>query len=128
MASVRTRKWNKAPLPEDGTRIFVARYRPRFLRKGVEPWAEWHKELAPSRQLHAAWYGKGTAPIRFEEFTRRYLEEMQAQQGLIAALARRFAAGETLTFLCYCADASRCHRNLLKGLVEEAARTLRAGT
>jgi len=125
VASIRTKKWNDPPQPEDGTRIFVARYRPRFLRRGAEHWAEWLKELAPSRELHAAWYGKGTAPISFDEFTRRYLEEMRAQEELVAALAGRIVAGETLTLLCYCADASRCHRTLLKALVEEAVRALR---
>ena len=104
----------------DGTRIFVARYRPRYLRKGKEPWDEWHLELAPSRELHAVWYGKdGRSPISFEEFSRRYQEEMKSRQDIIIALARRFLQGETITLLCYCQDATKCHRTLLKVKIEE---------
>ena len=129
MAAIRTKRLKDPRNPQDGTRIFVARYRPRFLRKGAEPWDEWIKELAPSRELHATWYGKGgRKPISFEEFARRYEQEMQAQKETINKLARRALAGEAITLLCYCADEARCHRTLLKEMVEEAARILRQRT
>lgn len=122
MGEIRTKRWNDPPETSDGTRVFVARYRPRYLRKGEEPWEEWRKELAPSRELHAAWYGKsGRKSISLSEFTRRYRREMGIQQASITELARRLLRCETITLLCYCADASRCHRSLLKGMVEQAA-------
>lgn len=114
-----TGKWNGPVGKEDGTRIFVARYRPRYFRKGDETWDEWCKKLAPSRELHAAWYGKHDLdPIPFDEFILRYRAEMELQQGLVARLAVRVVRGETITFLCYCDDESRCHRTLLKAMVE----------
>lgn len=120
MAEIRTKIWNEPAEPSDGTRIFIARYRPRFLRKCDEPWDEWQKELAPSRELHAAWYGKqGKKPICFDEFVVRYKEEMKAQENSISTLAKRLGAGETLCLLCYCQDANRCHRTLLKAMIEE---------
>lgn len=123
MSEILTKKWNEPVGARDGTRIFVARYRPRYLRKSDEPWDEWRKELAPSRELHAAWYGKGgRKPITFDEFVRRYGEEIKAQQDSIRKLAGRVLGGETLTLLCYCADASRCHRTLLKSMIELAAK------
>lgn len=122
MAEIRTKRWNDPAESVDGTRIFVARYRPRFLRKSAEPWDEWSKGLAPSRDLHAAWYGKGEQrKIEWEEYVRRYRREMEAQQESICDLAGRHLGGETFTLLCYCADEARCHRALLKKLVEQEA-------
>ena len=126
MAAVQTKRLKDPREPQDGTRALVARYRPRFVRKGDENWDEWIKELAPSRELHATWYAKGgRKPISFEDFTRRYEEEMKARKEPISNLARRVLADETITLLCYCTDASRCHRTLLKAMIEEAALLLR---
>ena len=77
--------------------------------------------LGPSRELHAAWYGKRGKPPTFAEYSRRYLQEMKPQCERIDELARRVAAGETITLLCSsaCTDPSHCHRTLLKELIEE---------
>ncbi len=122
---IRTKRWNEPVEKADGTRIFVARYRPRYLRKGDEPWDERLVELAPSKELHAAWRGKrGQNPISFNEFTRRYRQEMRAQVASIRELARRVLNCETITLLCFCKDALECHRTLLKSIVEQAASKL----
>src|SRR5262245_52518453 len=112
---VRTRRWNDPNEPGDGARILVCRLRPRARRKEFETWHEWVKDLGPSRELHAAWYGKAGEPPSWEEFVRRYRAEMAGQQGRIAELARRVLGGETVTLLCSsaCTDESRCHRTLL---------------
>lgn len=122
MGEVLTKRWNDPVEPGDGTRIFVARYRPRYLKKSDELWDEWRKELAPSRELHAAWCGKrGQKPISYSDYTRRFRQEMKAQVASIRGLARRVLNCETVTLLCYCGDASNCHRTLLKSMVEQAA-------
>jgi len=48
---------------------------------------------------------------------------MRTQGGAIADLARRVARGETITLLCSsaCVREDRCHRSLLKALIEQAA-------
>jgi uncharacterized protein YeaO (DUF488 family) len=119
---IRTRRWNDEKQQGDGFRVLVCRYRPRALRKADETWDEWWKELGPSKELHAAFYGKHGPPIGWEEYRQRYLQQMEAQQERIAQLAQRVAAGETITLLCSsaCTDASHCHRALLQGLIERA--------
>jgi len=113
------KRWNDPVSPTDGTRIFVARYRPRYLRKSDEIWTEWRKELAPSRDLHAAWYGKSGQPkTSFSQFVERYRQEMQGQLEAITELAQRVAGGENLTLLCYCENENECHRALLKEMIE----------
>ncbi len=119
---LRTRRWNDPVEAGDGTRVLVCRYRPRGVKRADEPWDEWVPDLGPSRALHADYYAE--AGLAWDEYARRYLAEMRAPkpQLFIRALARRLAAGESITLLCSsaCADEARCHRTLLKRLIEEA--------
>jgi uncharacterized protein YeaO (DUF488 family) len=119
---VRTKTWNELPDDDDGFRVLVCRYRPRGLPRGRETWSEWWPDLAPSRELHAARWGKrGRPPLTFEEYAPRYLDEMKAQRARIAELAERASSGETITLLCSsaCTDPAACHRTLLARLIEE---------
>ena len=117
---IKTKRWNQPRKKSDGMRILVCRFRPRALAKEDETWDLWWNDLGPSRELHAALYGKETAPIAWEEFRTRYLEEMKEQEETIAMLAEKVAAGKTITLLCSssCMKEARCHRSLLKELIE----------
>jgi uncharacterized protein YeaO (DUF488 family) len=121
-----TRRWNDPVEPKDGLRVLICRYRPRALPRADENWQRWEKDLGPSKQLHADFYGKGgQTPITWDEYRRRYLDEMKQQTERIAELARLVASGQTITLCCSsaCTDALRCHRILLKDLIEaEVAR------
>src|SRR5687767_12869309 len=97
---IRTKRWNDPIDPGDGTRILVCRYRPRALPKKDETWSEWLRAVAPSVELHAAYYGKSGPPIGWPELRRRYLAEMKQQGATIAALRARAKAGEAITLLC----------------------------
>jgi uncharacterized protein YeaO (DUF488 family) len=118
---IKTRRWNDPREPDDGFRLLVCRYRPRALPKKDETWDAWVKDLGPSRELHADFYGKHGEPIGWPEYRRRYLQEMKEQQPRIAELADRVAAGQTITLLCSsaCTDERHCHRTLLKKLIEQ---------
>ncbi|MCI0381000.1 MAG: DUF488 domain-containing protein [Gemmataceae bacterium] len=118
---IRTKRWCDPRKKRDGWRLLICRYRPRALPKKDETWDKWLKELGPSRELHAAFYGKhGQEPIGWEEYRKRYLKEMEEQEDLIGQLADLVAEGKTVTLLCSsaCTDAKHCHRTLLKGLIE----------
>jgi uncharacterized protein YeaO (DUF488 family) len=122
---VKTKRWDDPREPDDGFRLLICRYRPRALPKKKETWHQWYSELGPSRELHADFYGKNGAPIGWEEYRARYLEEIKAQEYLIRDIAAVIAEGKTVTLLCSsaCTDASHCHRTLLKELIEaEVAR------
>lgn len=117
---IHTKRWNDPRQKSDGFRLLVCRYRPRALPKKDETWDSWCKDLGPSKELHAAIYGKNGPPIGWGEFRTRYRQEMKAQAERIDELAQRVARGETLTLLCSssCEDESRCHRSLLRELIE----------
>src|SRR5262249_9911267 len=115
---IKTKRWCDPVERDDGLRLLVCRYRPRALKKKDETWDLWRKELGPSKELHAAYYGKHGPPIGWGEYRKRYLKEMTEQADRLAVLAEDVAAGKTITLLCSsaCTDPRHCHRTLLKGL------------
>src|SRR6266850_4600551 len=119
--SIRTRRWNDPEEEGDGFRLLITRYRPRGISKEEETWDEWWPRLGPSRELHAAVYGKKGLAIGSDVYRKRYLAEMREQKGTIGELAKRVKGGETITLLCSsaCERESRCHRSLLKELIEK---------
>jgi uncharacterized protein YeaO (DUF488 family) len=120
---IRTKRWNDPKEPEDGFRLLICRYRPRGVRKDDEPWDAWCQPLAPSVGLHAAAYGKGGEPIAWEDYERRFVGEMEGARFWIDSFAANVRRGETITLLCSsaCVDERRCHRTIVKRLIECAA-------
>ena len=119
--TLKTKRWNDPAEPDDGFRVLVSRLRPRGVAKAAETWDAWWPDLGPSRALLDAFHGKGEAPLAWEAYVPRYLDEMRRPGALwrIRDLSRRLAAGESLTLLCSaaCTDPARCHRTLLARLV-----------
>jgi uncharacterized protein YeaO (DUF488 family) len=121
---LKTKRWNDPIDEDDGLRVLVCRYRPRGVRKEDETWDIWAPDLGPSRGLHAAYYGKSAAPIAWEVYERRYLDEVKDTRALsrvlLRDLAERVRRGERVTLLCSsaCVDPTRCHRTLLSALLE----------
>lgn len=63
------------PAASDGTRVLVDRLWPRGVSKERAALDLWLKDIAPSAELRT-WYGH--EPARWEEFRRRYQEELRA--------------------------------------------------
>lgn len=121
---VRTKRWNEPQDSDDGYRLLICRYRPRGVSKADEPWDASCPALAPSKELHALAYGKtGEPALSFAEYERRFREEMKQRGYWIESFAKRVRAGDTITLLCSsaCEDAERCHRSIVKQLIEAAA-------
>jgi uncharacterized protein YeaO (DUF488 family) len=117
---IRTRRWDDPKEEGDGTRILITRYRPRALPKANETWDVWIPDLGPSKELHAAVYAKVGMGLPWEAYRSRYLIEMRPKHAQIAELAARVSAGETITLLCssQCVREARCHRSILRELIE----------
>jgi uncharacterized protein YeaO (DUF488 family) len=120
---VRTKRWNDPREPDDGYRLLICRYRPRGVARDDETWDAWCKALGPSEELHSAAYGKTGPALELAEYQRRFLEEMERQRYWIEGFAAHHRRGDTITLLCSsaCVDAARCHRTLVKKLLEDAA-------
>jgi uncharacterized protein YeaO (DUF488 family) len=111
---IRVRRVYDEPGPADGTRVLVDRIWPRGLRKDAATLDDWARDVAPSAELRT-WYGHD--PARFDEFRRRYVDEL-SQAGRRAALGRlraRAAAGtpEPLTLLTATRDVEHSHAAVL---------------
>lgn len=123
--AIKTKRWNDPREDDDGLRLLVTRYRPRGVSKADETWDEWRPELGPDKELHAAVYTDRGSPIPWPQYRRRYLEQQRRSAELIASLAARVRGGETITLLCSsaCVRESRCHRSILRELIESALPT-----
>jgi uncharacterized protein YeaO (DUF488 family)/DNA-binding MarR family transcriptional regulator len=64
-----------------GTRVLVDRLWPRGMAKTGAPFEQWLKDVAPSAPLRK-WYGH--QPERFDEFSRRYREELEHEPASFA--------------------------------------------
>lgn len=117
---IKIRRWDEPREPDDGTRILITRFRPRGLPKSQETWDQWNHDVAPSPELVSAYKGKKGLLLTWDVYRASYLREMKGQAPAIEALARRAVNGESITLLCssVCLRESRCHRSLLREILE----------
>jgi uncharacterized protein YeaO (DUF488 family) len=103
------------PSPADGTRVLVDRLWPRGVSKARARLDEWCKEIAPSTELRK-WYHHD--PVRFEEFTRRYREELtEAAHAAAIKHLLELAKRGTLTLLTATTDVDRSEAAVLSDLL-----------
>ena len=92
---IRLKRAYEPAVPSDGRRVLIDRLWPRGVSREQAKLDEWEKELAPSAKLRE-WFGHD--PSRFEEFRRRYIEELRPQRSRLTELRRR-AHKSTLTLV-----------------------------
>lgn len=92
---VRVKRAYEPVSPGDGYRVLIDRLWPRGISRDRAHLDAWEKDLSPRTDLRE-WFGHD--PGRFDEFRRRYIEELRARRPLIAEL-RRHAREGTLTLV-----------------------------
>jgi uncharacterized protein YeaO (DUF488 family) len=92
---VRLKRAYEPASPADGYRVLIDRLWPRGVSRRQARLDEWDKELSPSSRLRR-WFGHD--PRRFQEFRRRYIEELRGQRPRLTGLRRRARQG-TLTLV-----------------------------
>jgi uncharacterized protein YeaO (DUF488 family) len=119
-AGVALKRAYEEAAPGDGTRVLVERLWPRGLSKERARVDLWLKEIAPSDGLRR-WYGHD--PARWEEFRRRYQDELegQEQQAALSRL-RELARAGTVTLVFAARDAEHSSAAVLRDLVAQARR------
>jgi uncharacterized protein YeaO (DUF488 family) len=98
---VRLKRAYEQAEPEDGHRVLIDRLWPRGVSRERAALDAWERELAPSTELRQ-WFGH--EPGRFEEFRRRYIEELRGERPRLTRL-RRLAREGTLTLVYAAHDA-----------------------
>lgn len=97
--------------PDDGFRVLVERLWPRGVSKTRAAIDAWLKEVAPSAELRK-WYGHD--PERWEEFRRRYWEELRSNREAVEELREKERAGKTITLVYATHDAEHSGAFALK--------------
>ena len=94
-ANIKLKRAYEPPAQSDGRRILVDRLWPRGVSKAKAALDGWMKDIAPSTTLRQ-WFGHD--PARWQEFRRRYTEEIREHPEQLRRL-RRFAAEGSLTLV-----------------------------
>lgn len=101
----------------DGTRVLVDRVWPRGVSKAEAQFDDWNKDVAPSTALRK-WYGHD--PEKFDEFARRYRDELDTEEGRHALDRLRAAVtGKRLTLLTASKDVEHSQAAVLTALLNE---------
>lgn len=94
--NVRVKRVYEPPADADGVRVLVDRLWPRGLRKEAAAVALWLREAAPSGELRRWLHAH---PERWEEFRRRYRQELASRPEVLDPVRERLARGEVVTLL-----------------------------
>lgn len=106
--------------PEDGTRILITRYVPRYIKKEEQKghWDKWLIDLSPSKALHKQ-YKNGK--ITWDVFSQRFRDEIRNNEKSME-LCRQLAKeslNKNITLLCFEDDEHLCHRSLVRKICEQ---------
>lgn len=115
---VRLKRAYEPPARSDGHRVLIDRLWPRGVSKEEAQLDDWARELAPSSELRR-WFGHD--PARFEEFRRRYLDELAAQQAKLREL-RQLARKGPLTLVYGARDSEHNDAVVLADLLRRGRR------
>jgi len=94
--AIRLKRAYDKPAKSDGYRVMVDRIWPRGVSKDKADLDEWMKNIAPSTKLRK-WFGHDRE--RWQEFKKRYFEELDAHSEDIDSLRKKAEQGRlTLVF------------------------------
>jgi uncharacterized protein YeaO (DUF488 family) len=113
--AIRTARVYDPPSPDGGTRVLVMRLWPRGVRRDRVD--RWLRELGPVEALRRA-YLQGS--VSWDDYQVRYREGLERPEARSAvAEVEALARQGPVTLLCWCPDASRCHRSLLEAYLRQ---------
>lgn len=110
------------PAPRDGARFLVDGLWPRGVKKEQLKLEAWLKAVAPSKDLRQ-WFGH--EPAKWEEFQRRYQEELDRQPEAWQTLLQAARAGR-LTLVFGARDTEHNNAVALKNYLEAKAAATRS--
>jgi uncharacterized protein YeaO (DUF488 family) len=109
--------------PGEGVRIGTVRRPPRGVsrdRYAADNWYDvWYPELSPTPQLMAQ--GKSSqSDTEWNAFVRRFRKQMsEPASSRTLDLLSALSASANFSLGCYCEREDRCHRSILRALLEE---------
>jgi uncharacterized protein YeaO (DUF488 family) len=121
-AKLATKRAYEPPASGDGWRVLVDRLWPRGVSKARLQLDAWVRGLAPSTELRK-WFRHD--PDRWEEFVRRYREELRAaeQEALLSDLTEHARHG-TVTLIYAARDTEHNEAAVLQDVLQERLRDI----
>ncbi len=114
MGEIRTKRVYDAPAKADGFRVLVDRVWPRGVSKEKAAVDLWMKEIGPSTDLRK-WFGHD--PARWDEFRKRYRDELAAKGDLLDEL-RAHAKKGRLTLVYSAKDETHNQAVVIREVLE----------
>jgi uncharacterized protein YeaO (DUF488 family) len=111
--SVETKRVYESASADDGYRVLIDRLWPRGLSRTDARVDAWARALAPSDELRR-WFAH--RPERFDEFRRRYTEELREHADEVAEL-RRQARGGKVTLVYAARDSEHSNAAVLAPII-----------
>ncbi|OFX14934.1 MAG: hypothetical protein A2V59_00725 [Armatimonadetes bacterium RBG_19FT_COMBO_69_19] len=120
---VRLKRAYDPPTPNDGSRVLVDRLWPRGMTKEKLKIDAWMRDLAPSDVLRK-WFGHD--PAKWEEFRRRYMDDLAGKKELLKELVAH-ARGGGLTLVYSAHDPEHNQAVVISEVLGGAHRRARPG-
>jgi len=117
MIQIKIKRAYDPPGPEDGRRFLVDRLWPRGVKREALKLDGWIKDVAPSDELRR-WYGHD--PTRWEEFQRRYEEELERNKEAWEPLLKE-ARSEDVTLIYAARDEEQNNAVVLRNFLQNRA-------
>lgn len=114
----------------EGVRLGTVRRPPRGVKKTDfakrDYYDVWVPDIAPSAQLVSWALASPWTDDKWKRYVREYRKEMKEPHAarLITLLAAMSATAD-FAIGCYCENETRCHRSLLREMLEDAGATMR---
>ena len=112
----RLKRVYKSPDPGDGYRVLVERLWPRGMSKDRAKVDLWVKDAGASPEL-GTWFGHD--PEKWEEFRRKYFEELWTRPEVIKEIRDVIRTYDTVTFLFAAHDTEHNNALALKEFLEQ---------
>ena len=111
--------------PAEGLRLGTVRRPPRGVKKAEYSTRDffdvWMPELAPSAELVSWALSEPFTPPRWARYAKLYRSQMgKPPASRLITLLAGLSHHSNFSVGCYCADETRCHRSLLRGLLLDA--------
>ena len=122
--AIRVVQLGSARIDNEGVRIGTVRRPPRGVPRqefARQNWYDvWYPNLAPSAEAVKQALDANT-PAEWKAFAKTYRAEMATPENRhTVALLAQLSQHTDFSVGCYCEDASRCHRSILRALLDEA--------
>lgn len=113
---IRIKRAYQSPADKDGFRILVSRVWPRGVAKNRLKMGMWLKDIAPSHELRR-WFNHD--PHKWEEFQKKYSEELNDKHELLNRLLELEKGKGTITLVYAAGDEKHNNAKVLKDILEE---------